>query len=138
MGPGAVKVETFDLIYCSMWYYNDKNLITQLMDKKTTPSVSQYKDRKSSIQETIPGGNDLYTPHFTLPTNSPTHLVLSYPFRSLYFGTKFEPSKSLYIGTEGVPNIGFTDERIFYTHLIIRSNEELDLDLLHATIPQSL
>jgi hypothetical protein len=27
---------------------------------------------------------------------------LSYPFRSLYFGTKFEPSKSLYIGTEGV------------------------------------
>jgi hypothetical protein len=52
-------------------------------------------------------GNDFYTPHFTLPTNSPPthqpHSILSYPSRTLYFGTKFEPSRTLYFGTEGVP-----------------------------------
>jgi hypothetical protein len=51
-------------------------------------------------------GNDLYTLYFTLPTDSPSthqpHLVLSYPFRTLYCGTKFESSRNLYIGTEGV------------------------------------
>jgi hypothetical protein len=51
-------------------------------------------------------GNDLYNLYFTLPTDSPSthqpHLVLSYPFRTLYCGTKFESSRTLYIGTEGV------------------------------------
>jgi hypothetical protein len=52
-------------------------------------------------------GNDFYTPQFTLPTNSPPthqpHSILSYPSRTLYFfGTKFEPSRTLYFGTEGV------------------------------------
>jgi hypothetical protein len=44
--------------------------------------------------------------HFTLPINSPPthqpHSILSYPSKTLYFGTKFEPSSSLYTGTEGV------------------------------------
>jgi hypothetical protein len=55
-------------------------------------------------------GNDFYTPHFTLPTNSsPTHQphsILSYPYRTLYFGTKFEPCRTLYFGTEGVNILG--------------------------------
>jgi hypothetical protein len=55
-------------------------------------------------QETTVGGNDFYTPHFTLPTNSPPthqpHSILSYPSKTLYFGTKFESSMSLSIGTE--------------------------------------
>jgi hypothetical protein len=54
-------------------------------------------------------GNDFNTPHFTLPTNSPpTHQpnsILSYPSRILYFGTKFEPFRTLYFGTEGVVSI---------------------------------
>jgi hypothetical protein len=48
---------------------------------------------------------------FTLPTNSPPthqpHLVLSYPSKYLYFGTNFEPFKTLYYGTEGVVDLLF-------------------------------
>jgi hypothetical protein len=51
------------------------------------------------------GENNLYTPYFTLLTNSPpTHqprLVLSYPSMTLHFGTKFEPFETLYFRTEG-------------------------------------
>jgi hypothetical protein len=73
---------------------------------RCTPSVPKYKVMKSSNSRNNSRRNGLYTPHFTLPTNSPLthqpHSILSYPSRTLYFGTKFEPSRSLYTGTEGV------------------------------------
>jgi hypothetical protein len=66
------------------------------------------RSRRVQIQETTVTGNDFYTPHFTLSNNSsPTHQphsILSYPFMTLYFGTKFEPSRTLYFGSEGVRN----------------------------------
>jgi hypothetical protein len=40
-------------------------------------------------------------PTNSLPTQQP-HSILSYHYRILYFGTKFEPFRSLYTGTEGV------------------------------------
>jgi hypothetical protein len=45
------------------------NKIYELKNKMTTLSVPQYYDLKVHTQETTLGGNDLYTPHFTLPTN---------------------------------------------------------------------
>jgi hypothetical protein len=70
------------------------------------PLSRNIRSRRVQTQETIVRGNDFYTPHFTLPTNSPTthqpHSILSYPSRTLYFGTKFEHSRTLYFGTEGV------------------------------------
>jgi hypothetical protein len=70
------------------------------------PPSRNIRPWRVQSQEIIVRGNDFYTPHFTLPTNSPPthqpHSILSYPSRTLYFDTKFEPSRTLYFGTEGV------------------------------------
>jgi hypothetical protein len=68
------------------------------------PLSRNIRSWRVQTQETIVKGNDFYTPHFTLPTNSPpthqTHSILSYHSRTLYFDTKFKPSETLYFRTE--------------------------------------
>jgi hypothetical protein len=70
------------------------------------PPSRNIRSWRVQTQKIIVRGNDFYTPHFTLPTNSPSthqpHSILSNPSWTLYFGTKFEPSRILYFGTEGV------------------------------------
>jgi hypothetical protein len=62
------------------------------------PQSQNIRSRRVQTQETTVGGNDLYTSHFTLSINSPpthqSHPILCYPSGILYFGTKFEPSRS--------------------------------------------
>jgi hypothetical protein len=58
------------------------------------PLSQNIRYKKVQTQEITVGGNDLCTLYFTLPTNSPpthqSHLILSYPSKTLYFCTKFE------------------------------------------------
>jgi hypothetical protein len=73
---------------------------------KLLPPSRNIRFWRVQTQETTVRENDFYTPHFTLPTNTlPTHQphsILSYPSRTLYFGTKFERFRTLYFETEGV------------------------------------
>jgi hypothetical protein len=92
------------------------------------PPSRNIKSWRVQTQETTVRGNDFYTPHFTLPTNSPPthqpHSILSYPSRTLYFDTKFEPSRTLYFGTEGVHEQGIFS--LFYLSFPKTSLQWLD------------
>jgi hypothetical protein len=70
------------------------------------PPSRNIRSWRVQTQETTVRENDFYTPRFTLPTNTPPtqkpHSILSYPYRILYFGTKFERLRTLYFGMEGV------------------------------------
>jgi hypothetical protein len=93
------------------------------------PPSRNIRSWRVQTQETTVRGNDFYTPHFTLPTNSPPthqpHSIFSYPFRTLYFGTKFEPSRTLYFGTEGVVSVDGIISHIMhpiYTHSVFHDD----------------
>jgi hypothetical protein len=105
--PSSIKKYRKQLIYQSNCFHSTRKEVVFCMHAcmhvymtwplllcLLLPTSQNIRYWRVKTQETTVRENDLYTPHFTLPTNSPPthqpHSILSYASKTLNFGTKFE------------------------------------------------